>query len=151
MSDNCHSTLEERTAQIVEALMAEVDKNCPGLDCAIRNQIYTSALDHCYRAVQDLEPVKNLDLAAVAKPATASLRAVFFNVSGAVQDIGIEFQGAGKITNQHAITAVPGSAAGLRAAEVLGSEGGLYGETLAVTTGFNYEPKQYGSAKVQGI
>ncbi len=144
MSDNCHNTLEDRTACIVEALMAEVDKNCPGLDCAIRNQIYTSALDHCYRAVQDLEPVTNIDL-AVAKPATASLRAVF-NVSGAVRDIGIEFQEGGKITNQHAITAAPGSADGLRAAEVL-REDEDFGGNIAVTTRMNYEHKQYVSAK----
>ena len=140
MSDADHRTLEERATQIVVALTAEVDKNCPGLDCTIRNEIFTTALDHCYKACQDLQPTKNPDL-AVAKPATASLRAVF-NINKDVADVGIRFGQNGEIIDQHAVTASAESPDGLRVAQALDEN--IFG----VMTKMNYEIKQYGGVKV---
>lgn len=145
MSDADHRTLEERATQIVDALMCEVDKNCPGLDPAIRNEIFTTALDHCYKACQDLQPPKNPDL-AVAKPATASLRAVF-NINKDVADVGIRFGQNGEIVDQHAVTTSAESPAGLRATKVLNDEDGLFGGSFVVKTGMNYDVKQYGGVK----
>ncbi len=146
MSKTDYRTLEERATQLVDALMCEVDKNCPGLDFAIRNEILTTALDHCYKACQDLQPVRNPHFAAVAKPATASLR-VCFNNKCDVTDVGIQFGQNGEIIDQHAVTASVESPAGLRATKVLNDEDGLFGGSFVVMTGMNYDVKQCGGVK----